>query len=699
MYGTIPSFNTLAFATISYGGTSWPHQHPWSSEKFISMLDNTSFRDDFIQSFAVYLNTSFSSRRVLKVIDSLAHRVRLEMPYQIEKYGGVPVGFNPYGFHFDTMEEWEYHIDTLHNFANLRPGYMRAFIQNRFELEGTCELKITMADPVFGSVFIQDIEIPVDSAGIYFDKVPLRVRVQPHAGYRFVRWDGVDLSNPTSTEIKLSLSEDAILEAVFEPEDDLMITEIFYLSATDPGAEFIELYNPKHSTTLDLTDFSISGDINFTFPVGSKLKPMSYLAIAADSTLYSSTLEVYQWESGSLHDSSGFVMLCNDQGVLLDSVNYLAVSPWPEHPDDESIQLIAYTLDNAEGSNWENSSTIGGTAGLPVISDDLQYLVINEIQSFNVDFVADEYNEYNDWIEILNTGSKSVDIGGMFVTNSLDTPDMYQIPTNAPQFTTLGPGEYKILWADRDVDQGPPHLSFNLNKGGCIAGISADGKTFIDHTDTIILIYPNLSAGRYPNEIGNWRTFDSPTPGKGNSLPPEFISTPLLSIESKTQYEYGIEVTDPEEDELIVGVFQLPGWLDYLSDEDPPMISGRSPISRFGPEKVVLFVTDGYTKPVTQEFEISRFVPDMFLTTNEPGNVTVYPNPAYDIIYILGKDYNETVQLSIVNLSGQMLWNESVYNPEGDLNIQIDLSDFKKGLYILSIKTEEQVTVQKILLQ
>jgi hypothetical protein len=302
LYGTIPSFNALNFATISYGGAAWPHFHPWSSEKLISLLNKESFRDDFIQSFAVYLNTSFSTRRVLRVIDSLAHRVRLEMPYQIEKYGGVPVGFNPYGFHFSTMEEWEYHIDTLHNFAIQRPGYMRDFIQNRFELEGTYELMITTANPDCGSIFIQDIKVPVDSMGIYFDQVPLRVRVQPKAGYRFVQWNGVEISNPTSREINLLLSEDDTLEAVFEPEDELMITEIFYQTSTVPGAEFIELYNPKHSTTIDLAGYSISGDINYIFPSGSQLKPMSYLVVAADSGLFSSALEVYQWESGSLDD-------------------------------------------------------------------------------------------------------------------------------------------------------------------------------------------------------------------------------------------------------------------------------------------------------------------------------------------------------------------------------------------------------------
>jgi hypothetical protein len=392
-------------------------------------------------------------------------------------------------------------------------------------------------------------------------------------------------------------------------------------------------------------------------------------------------------------------MLWNNQAGLLDSVNYLTVSPWPESQADESIQLIENTLDNVNGSNWEIDATLGGSPGRPTISDQIQYLVINEVQSFNNDFVADEYNEYNDWIEILNTGTESIDIGGLFITNSFDTPDMYQIPTSDPKQTTIGPGEYKIIWPDRDTGQGPLHLSFNLNKGGAIAGISDDGKTFIDYTDTIVMIYPNLSFGRYPDGEDNWRIFDNPTPGKGNSLPPEFVSTPRLLVESKTQYEYSIEVSDPENDELIIGILQLPIWLDYLPGEDPPMLSGRSPISRFEPQKVALFVTDGYTKPAIQEFEISRLLPNMFFTTNESNNVTVYPNPARDVIYILAQMNSPSIQLSIVNLSGQVIWNKKVNNSNGELDLQVDLSGFKKGLYILNIKTEEEISIHKILLQ
>ena len=698
LYGTIPSFNMLDFATIDYGGPGWPHFQPWFSEKFISMLANEDFRDNFIQSFAVYLNTSFSTRRVLRVIDSLAHRARMEMPWQIEKYGGVLVGFNPYGFHFTTMEEWEFHVDTLHNFANLRPSYMRNFIQNRFNLEGTYTLSVTMADPAYGSVFIQDIKIPVDSLGIYFDQVPLHVRIQPHAGYRFVRWNGVDMNNPYAPEITLVLNEDATLEAVFEPEKDIMITEILYRPASGSEAEFIELYNPKHSTTIDLTGYSVTGDINFTFPAGCRLKPMSYLIVAADSTVYPSALNVYQWNNGSLDDNNGILMLWDEQGGLLDSVNYQDVTPWPAPQDDESIELIAYTLDNTLGIHWE-SGVKGGTAGRPAFNDQLQYLVINEVQSFNEDYVADEYKQYNDWIEILNSGTESVDIGGLYITNRLDSPGLYQIPTNTPTHTTLGPGEHRIIWADRDTGQGPLHLSFNLNKGGCVVGISADGKTFIDHTDTIVMIDPNLSAGRYPDGNGTWRIFDSPTPGKLNSLPPEFISEPLLVVDKRTQYDYTIEVYDPEDDALIVGVFVLPGWLTFLPDEDPPLLSGRSPISRFEPQKVVMFVTDGFTRPVTQEFEISQLVPDLFLSTLEPGQVTVYPNPTSDRIHILSRSAGSPIQLSIINLSGQVIWNETVHNPEGGLNIQVDLSTFRMGIYLLRIQSGDEVSVRKIVLQ
>ena len=318
LYETAASFNTINFATIEYGGGGWPHYQPWFSEKIISMLENESFRNDFIQTFAVHLNTTFKTQRVLSKIDSLVQKITNEMPYQIERYGGVVVGFNPYGNHFTTMEEWQSHIDTVLNFARVRPGNMRTFLADRFSLEGTYSLTPTIASSDYGTVYIQGIRVPFDSAGIYFDNVPLKVKVVPGEGYRFVRWEGIDLPDSASESIIVTLAEDAVLEAIFEPEADLMITEIFYNPLAGGGYEFIELYNPKHSTVIDLSGVTVSGDVNFEFPEGSSVKPGSYAVIAAVKNNFGCVkVPLYQWTSGNLGDVGGMLKISDSLGYTL----------------------------------------------------------------------------------------------------------------------------------------------------------------------------------------------------------------------------------------------------------------------------------------------------------------------------------------------------------------------------------------------
>ena len=60
--------------------------------------------------------------------------------------------------------------------------------------------------------------------------------------------------------------------------------------------------------------------------------------------------------------------------------------------------------------------------------------------------------------------------------------------------------------------------------------------------------------------------------------------------------------------------------------------------------------------------------------------VTVYPNPAADIISIDGEGYSSLV---IVNALG-----EQVKTVNGDLTGTIDVSDLEDGMYILSFQNE-----------
>ena len=108
-----------------------------------------------------------------------------------------------------------------------------------------------------------------------------------------------------------------------------------------------------------------------------------------------------------------------------------------------------------------------------------QYLFINEFLASNDFSVTDENGNYDDWIEIYNAGTEAVDIGGMYVTDDLAEPTMWQIPSTYPDSTTIQPGDFLILLADKESEQGILHLELKLGGSGEKNRISSAGNCVI----------------------------------------------------------------------------------------------------------------------------------------------------------------------------------------------------------------------------
>jgi len=145
-------------------------------------------------------------------------------------------------------------------------------------------------------------------------------------------------------------------------------------------------------------------------------------------------------------------------------------------------------------------------------------LVINEfVASNNSDSgISDPEGDYDDWIEIYNSGDTAIDIGGMYLTDDLDEPTKWQIPEGYPAQTAVGADDYILIWADEDTSDGPLHADFKLSAGGENIGLFADGGTMIDGI-TFGGQVSNVSYGRYPDANDNMRFFATPTPLADNN--------------------------------------------------------------------------------------------------------------------------------------------------------------------------------------
>ena len=123
-------------------------------------------------------------------------------------------------------------------------------------------------------------------------------------------------------------------------------------------------------------------------------------------------------------------------------------------------------------------------------------IVLNEIQARNNLTQPDQNGEYDDWIELYNNSSVTVDLSSYFLSDKGSQLDRWQFPAG----TTIAPDEYLIVWADADTFQGGLHANFKLSGGGESVYLS-DGTTILDKIK-YVYFYTDTSYGRYPNGIG-----------------------------------------------------------------------------------------------------------------------------------------------------------------------------------------------------
>jgi len=143
-------------------------------------------------------------------------------------------------------------------------------------------------------------------------------------------------------------------------------------------------------------------------------------------------------------------------------------------------------------------------------------LVINEFMASNNSSARDPQGQYDDWIEIHNYGNDAIDIGGMYLTDDLTVLTKWQIPGNNPSATTIGPGDYLLIWADNDTTDVGLHANFKLDAAGEeIALFDYNGSTLIDSVVFGEQV-ADISYGRYPDAGEDWRLFSSSSPAGKN---------------------------------------------------------------------------------------------------------------------------------------------------------------------------------------
>ncbi|NLF43808.1 MAG: T9SS type A sorting domain-containing protein, partial [Bacteroidales bacterium] len=157
------------------------------------------------------------------------------------------------------------------------------------------------------------------------------------------------------------------------------------------------------------------------------------------------------------------------------------------------------------------------------------FVVINEFVASNDSGAQDEAGEYEDWIELYNTGDNEVNLSGYYLSDKTDNIVKWQFPEG----TVIASHAYLIIWADEDQEDGPLHSNFKLSADG-ESILLVDTELNIIDQYTYEAVASNMAYARIPNGTGNFvvqqPTFAANNEGNTGIEKPVSTSANMLKI-------------------------------------------------------------------------------------------------------------------------------------------------------------------------
>lgn len=298
----------------------------------------------------------------------------------------------------------------------------------------------------------------------------------------------------------------------------VVFNEVHYQPAGDESTlEYLEFYN-QLAVDVDLSNWRIDGDVEFDFPDGTIIGARDYLVVARDpgalslSTGQAGALGPYQ---GFLSNSGGALSLYNNNRSfstvasagessgavdgriegrrIMDQLEYADHFPWPVGPDGSGFSLAKVDpgTGTAEATNWSVSATSNGSPGITNSTEGASELSFNEVSA-----VTDP----NFRIELRNTGSAAVLLGGLIIASSDPAHPDYVFPASSLAgggFLTLDAATLGFIPADNNR-----LFLFGGSRASLIDAVRADDR----------------ALARHPAKQGRWLRPDFETFGSTNSF-------------------------------------------------------------------------------------------------------------------------------------------------------------------------------------
>ena len=145
--------------------------------------------------------------------------------------------------------------------------------------------------------------------------------------------------------------------------------QFYYEDGDDLYGEYIELYN-RSDTLIDISGWSFTDGINYTFPPATALDPNTYLVVAADPGAVQLRFNINNVTgpfNRRLDDGGERITLNDAQGKIVDTTRYNDRHPWTVAPDEDgsSLERLVAGANSATAANWRASQTDLGSHSQP----------------------------------------------------------------------------------------------------------------------------------------------------------------------------------------------------------------------------------------------------------------------------------------------------------------------------------------------
>ena len=177
-------------------------------------------------------------------------------------------------------------------------------------------------------------------------------------------------------------------------------------------SDWIELYNSSDKA-FDLADMSVTDDVaiprRWIFPSNSIIPARGYLVVNSDDTATNLVLNT-GFGLNAAGDAIYLFAAPSDGGGLVDSLHF-------------GLQVANLSVGRSGlVKSWTLNRPTPGDVNVGIAMSSPALLKINE-------WMASPTNG-GDWFELYNPGSNPVELSGLFLTDDLNRPSQYAIPSS-----------------------------------------------------------------------------------------------------------------------------------------------------------------------------------------------------------------------------------------------------------------------------